>query len=95
MAELRWRHGKSASEMSDLVKQHLAKSDQLDKVKWDGDAFSASVGLGLALSVKGRITDDEIIIDKCGGIGGAIALAKIRETLQKAFPSGEIPSVTD
>ena len=90
MEVLRWKHGKSASEMTDLVKQHLADSGNLDQVKWNGNSFSASVGLGLALSIKGRITDDEIVIEKCGGVGGAIALGKLRETLQKSFPDGEV-----
>lgn len=90
MEALRWKHGKSASEMTDLVKQHLAESGNLDKVKWSGDSFSASVGMGIALRIKGEITDDEIVIEKCGGVGGAIALGKIRVTLQRFFPAGEV-----
>lgn len=90
MAELRWKHGKSASEMTELVKNHLAKSGNGDNVTWKGNLFSASVGLGMALNIKGQITDDEIVIDKCGGVGGSIALGKIRETLQNKFPGGEV-----
>ena len=90
MEALHWKHGKSASEMTDLVKGHLAEAGNLDKVKWSGHSFSASVGMGIALNIKGQITDDEIVIEKCGGVGGAVALGKIRATLQKAFPGGGV-----
>ena len=95
MKALHWKHGKSFSEINSLVQQYLASSGYLDKVKWDGHSFSASVGMGVALSIKGQITEDEIIIERCGGVGGPVALSKIRETLQKAFPNGEVVVPSD
>ncbi len=90
MTELRWKHGKTLSEMNDLIQQYLTTNGYIDKVQWHGNSFSASVGMGLALNIKGQITDHEIVIEKCSGIGGSVVLTKIRETLQKNLPGGEI-----
>lgn len=87
---LHWKHGRSLSEIYHLVQQYLAESGYLDKVKWNGNSFSASMGMGVALNIQGTITDDEIVIEKCGGVGGHAALSKMRESLQKSFPAGEV-----
>ncbi len=90
MKALHWKHDKSLPEINSFVRQYLASSGYLDKVKWEGNSFSASVGMGIALSLKGELTADEIVIEKCSGAAGPVVLSKIRETLQKAFPNGEI-----
>lgn len=90
MDVLRWKHDRWLSEINPLVQQYLAESGYLDKVKWNGNSFSASVGIGVALNIRGKMTDDEIVIEKCGGVGEHAALAKNRESLQKSFPAGEV-----
>ena len=90
MAVLRWRHGKSASEARDLMQKELNTAGYSDRVKWSRDEFSASVGpFGAGLSIKGKITDQEAVLDKCGGIFGGQALKQIREILTRLFPGGE------
>ncbi len=89
MKALHWKHDKSLPEINSFVRQYLASSGYLDRVRWEGNSFSASVGMGIALNLKGEFTADEIVIERCSGAAGPIVLSKIREALQKAFPNGE------
>ena len=91
MPMLRWRHGKSASEAISLMQQQLATAGYADRVIWSGNTFSASVGMGgMLLSINGRITDDEAVLERCAGLGGTVALRRIRDILQRLFPGGEV-----
>ena len=91
MPVLRWRHGKPESEAVSLMKQQFAAAGYADRVIWNGNTFSASVGMGgMLLSLNGRITDDVAVLERCAGLGGQMALARIRGLLQQSFPGGEV-----
>ena len=76
MAVSRWRHGKPESEAIGLMQQQLAAAGYADRVTWNGNTFSAAVGMGgMLLSLNGRVTNDEAVLERCAGLGGQIALA--------------------
>lgn len=56
----------------------LEKLGYNDYVKWNEFCFTANVGWGMALSLEGVITGDEIIINNCGGAFGPKVLAQIK-----------------
>lgn len=74
MAELIHKHGKgNASEVRKLVQEALDGLGYSDYVEWDGNSFSASVGGGFILDLKGDITDNDFIVEKSSGaIGGKV-----------------------
>ena len=83
MAILRWRHGMTAAQARQVMEEQLAEAGYSDEVKWKGDQFSASVGWGTVLGIEGQITDEEAVLEKCGGAAGNTALKTIREILQQ------------
>jgi hypothetical protein len=89
-ALLRWRHGVSSAEARRIMEEQLSEAGYADQVQWDGDEFSASVGFGTVLKVKGQVTDEEIVLEKCSGALGSTVLAKIREIVGRVFPGGEV-----
>ena len=91
MPILQWRHGKTAADVIRLMQQEMSKAGLADKVTWNQNNFAASVGWGTVLSIKGHVTDTEIVLEKCSGASGGAALAKIRELLLEAFPGGDNP----
>jgi hypothetical protein len=89
MAALVWDHGTTAESAKTTVQAELRKHGQADNVRWNGNAFKASVGFGVVLSVAGRITDGAIILDECSGAMAGFALDKTREVLSRLFPAGK------
>ena len=71
-------HGKTSEEAKKKVKEFLESEEYDEHVSWDGDEFSADVGFGMVLSMKGKITDMEIVIDDCSGIAGNKILDKCK-----------------
>jgi len=90
MAVLRWKHGKTASEARSILERKLEELGYSENVKWNMNVFSAKVGFGAALNIKGIITDAEAVLENCGGAGGGKALKTIREILAEQFPGGEV-----
>jgi hypothetical protein len=88
MAELVWKHGTTAAAAREAVQAELAKLGHDGKVTWKGDEASASVGWGAVLSASGKVTDDAVVLDKCGGAVGGIVLGRCREMLARLFPAG-------
>jgi hypothetical protein len=89
MPILVWKHGTTAAAARDSVRAELDRLGHGGKVTWAGDEASASVGWGLVLSAAGRVTDEVIVLDKCGGAVGGLVLAKCRELLARLFPGGD------
>lgn len=89
MSDLVWKHGKTREEAKAIIQAELKQLGYDGKVTWDADSASASVGWGTILNASGRITDDTIILEKCGGAVGGIVLSKCREMLVRVFPGGE------
>lgn len=83
MAELIHRHGrKNASEVRKFVQAALDKSGYSEYVEWDGNSFSASVGHGFILDLKGDITDHDFIVEKSSGAIGDKVLSECNRIAQ-------------
>jgi hypothetical protein len=89
MAVLRWQTGKPASEARELIQKQLEKTGYGDQVTWDGNAFTASIGMGFMLDIAGTVNDQEVILEKCGGMSGDMALGKLKKMFEYLFPGGE------
>jgi hypothetical protein len=87
---LKWKHEKSISEAKLLMQQKLQQRGYGNKVKWNGDSFSASVAFGAVLRIEGKITDQELVLDQCSGAVSGTVLNEIRNILQQLFPEGQI-----
>lgn len=92
MAELKWKTDKSAPETREMIQAQLVKTGYGDQVTWDGNNFSASVGMGFMLDIAGTVNDQEVVIDKCGGMSGGMALGKLKKMFEYLFPGGEVTS---
>lgn len=90
MPQLRWRHGRTADQARDLMQGKLRAAGYDDKVKWNGCDFSASVGFGSILNLKGRVSDQEVVLDTCSGAIGGTVQDQVRQILEKLFPGGEM-----
>jgi hypothetical protein len=83
MAELIHKHGrKDASEVKKLVQDALDKLGYSDHVEWDGNSFSASVGHGFILDLKGDITEHDFIVEKSSGAIGDKVLSECSRIAQ-------------
>jgi hypothetical protein len=83
VAELIHKHGRgNASDVRKLVQDALDKSGYSDYVEWDGNSFSASVGAGFILDLKGDITESEFIVEKSSGAIGDKVLAECTRIAQ-------------
>jgi len=90
MAALIWKHGKSKAEAVAAIRAALKESGYEGSVKWDGVKLEARYGpFASVVHVKGEVTDDAIILDKCGGLAGGRVLSRCRELLERHFPGGE------
>lgn len=89
MAVLLWRTGKPASEAQTMIQQQLEKTGYGDQVTWDGNAFTASIGMGFMLDIAGTVNDQEVVLEKCGGMSGDMALSKLKKMFEYLFPGGE------
>ena len=88
MAALVWKHGTTAERAKETIEAELRQRGQADKVKWNGDEFSVSVGFGVVLNLVGRVTDEAIVVEKCTGAMAGFAMDKAREHLPRVFPGG-------
>ncbi len=88
MAVLVWKHGTTAAAAREAIRAELAKLGHDAQVTWNGDGATASVGWGTVLSARGRVTDEAVILEQCGGAAGSIVLARCREMLARLFPRG-------
>jgi hypothetical protein len=89
MAELSWKTGKPAAEAKELIQAQLVKTGYGDQVTWEGNAFSASAGMGYMLDISGVVNDQEVVLEKCGGMTGGMVLGKLKKMFEYLFPGGE------
>ncbi|HMO35589.1 MAG TPA: hypothetical protein PKA06_06065 [Gemmatales bacterium] len=89
MAVLRWKTGKPADEARELIQKQLEKTGYGDQVNWEGSDFKASVAMGFMLDVAGSVNDQEVVLEKCGGMSGDMALGKLKKMFEYLFPGGE------
>jgi hypothetical protein len=89
MAVLRWKTGKPATEARDMIQKQLEKTGYGDQVTWDGLSFTASVAMGFMLDIAGSVNDQEVLLEKCGGMSGDMALGKLKKMFEYLFPGGE------
>ncbi len=77
------KHGKTSEEAKKKVKAFLKSEGYDEHISWNGDEFSASVGFSVVLSLKGKITETEIIIQDCSGVAGGKVLDKCKMLFER------------
>lgn len=83
MAEFLHKHSRgNAAEVKKLVQAALEGLGYSDYVEWDGNSFSASVGYGFVLDLKGGITDEDFIVEKSSGAIGDKVLSECKKIAQ-------------
>jgi hypothetical protein len=92
VAVLIWKHGKPKPEAVAAIRTALKESGHDGSVKWDGTKLEARSGpFASIVHVKAEVTDDALILEKCGGLAGGRVLSRCRELLERLFPGGEQP----
>lgn len=87
MAALVWKHGRSRNEALAALQSALAESSHGGIAKWDGARVEARYGpFATGLHVRGEVTDEAVVLEKCGGLLGGLVLARCRELLAWLFP---------
>lgn len=90
MAALVWRHARTKAEALDALQSALAKFGYGDAAKWDGAHVEARYGpFATGLYARGEVTDEAVVLERCGGLLGGLVLARCRELLGRLFPDGE------
>jgi hypothetical protein len=89
MAGLVWKHGRTKAEALAAIQGALKEAGYNDSVKWTGYKAEARYGaFASILHADGEVTDDTVVLEKCGGIAGGIVMNHCRELLQRIFPGG-------
>ena len=90
MAVLTWKHGRSKEEAVAAIQAALAESGYAGSVTWTGVKAEARYGpFASVVHAKGEVTDDAVVIEKCGGLAGGPVLTRCRELFARLFPGGE------
>jgi hypothetical protein len=90
MAVLVWKHERSKAEALAAIQAALKDSGYGGSVKWDGAEVEARYGpFASVVHAKGEVTDDAVVLHKCGGVAGGPVLRRCRELLEGLFPGGE------
>jgi hypothetical protein len=86
MSVLERKHGTTAIDARNAIQAKIRELGYDSWVNWQGNEATASAGMGLLLDLRGHITDESVVIDKCrGGIGGLV-LGKCQEIFEQLFP---------
>ncbi len=89
MAVLTWKHGKSQTDAVAAVRAAVQQAGYERYVTWDGSKAEARYGpFASVLHVKGEVTADVLVLEKCAGLVGGLVLDKCREMLLRLFPGG-------
>jgi ABC-type uncharacterized transport system substrate-binding protein len=90
MAVLTWKHGRSKDDAVAAIKAALKESGYDGSVTWSGTSAEARYGpFASIVHAKGVVTDNAVVIEKCGGLAGGPVLTRCRELLARLFPGGE------
>ena len=84
-----WQHGTTRDAAKTAVINELENLGYANEVHWRNYKGSVSVAMGVVLSVKGYISDDAIVIEKCSGAYSAQVLNETRAILARLFPGGD------
>ena len=87
MSVLVRNHGTTATNARNAIQAKIRELGYDSWVTWQGNEATASAGMGLLLNLRGHITDEAVIIDKCGGGIGGRVLDKCQEIFEQLFPS--------
>jgi hypothetical protein len=87
MSVLVKKHGTTATNARNAIQAKIRELGYESWVTWQGNEATASAGMGLVLNMRGHITEESVIIDKCGGGIGGLVLGKCREIFEELFPS--------
>ena len=87
MSVLVRNHGTTATNARNAIQAKIRELGYESWVIWQDNEATASAGMGLLLNLRGHITDEAVIIDKCGGGIGGRVLGKCREIFEQLFPS--------
>jgi len=91
VAALVWKHGTSKAEARAAILAELKRLGHDGKVSWADFAATARVGpWGTILDARGEITDEVILVEKCGGLVGAAVLRECKVMLGRLFPGGDV-----
>ena len=89
MAVLVWKHGTTKRKALAALKAALAKSGYAEAVTWDGSRAEARSGpLAAVLKARGKVTDEAVVLNKCGGLAGKVVRRRCRKVLARLFPDG-------
>ena len=90
MAVLVWKHGKSKAQALDAIRTALKDSGYDGSVTWEGAKAEARYGpFASVVHAKGEVTENAVILEKCGGVVGGAVLRRCRDLLERLFPGGE------
>lgn len=87
-AALVWQHGTTREAAKNAIVNELQSLGYADEVRWRNYKGSVSVAMGVILSVRGYISDDAIVIEKCSGAVSSQVLNETRIILERLFPGG-------
>jgi hypothetical protein len=89
MAVLVWKHGTTKAEAVAAIQAALNESGHGGSVTWDGARAEARYGpFASVVHAKGEVTDDAVVLEKCGGLAGGAVLSRCEELLRRLFPGG-------
>ena len=87
MSVLVMKHGTTATDARNAIQAKIRELGYDSWVIWQDNEATASAGMGLLLDMRGHITDESVIIDKCGGGIGRRVLDRCQEIFEQLFPS--------
>jgi len=93
MPLLTWKHQTTKDAAKTAVQAELTRLGHGDQFVWTDFEANARVGFGVVLNAKAIITDEDVVIEKCGGTKGTRVLDGCRQMFEKLFPGGNaVPS---
>jgi hypothetical protein len=88
MPALVWKHGTTKEAARDALQAKLKELGHADRVRWDGFAATARAGpFGSVLDAAGAITDEAVVVERCGGLAKGAVLRACGELLRQLFPT--------
>jgi hypothetical protein len=89
MAMFTWRHGRSKEDAVAAIKAALREAGHEGSVTWSGTSAEARYGpFASVVHLRGEVTEEAVVIEKCGGLVGGTVLERLRELLARLFPGG-------
>jgi hypothetical protein len=92
MPVVTWKHRTTKEAAKSAVQAELIRLGHGNDVVWKDFELTARVGFGAILNVRGMITNQEVVIEKCTGAMGGALLRECNDLLEKLFPGGNTSS---